>query len=224
MSKTRKHNKKNMRKKRTKNKTKKYRRVYTSKEYKSNDGMLTTVWGPPLWHYLHTMSFNYPVNPTIEDKKHYREFICSLKYVLPCGKCRKNFYKNLKDVPLNAHAMKNRANFSKWVYRLHEHINKMLNKNSGLTYDDVRERYEHFRARCTDDNKNIKLNGGKTGKTGKSKKTKKTKTKRKTKKHKEDGCVEPLYGKKSKCVLNIVPKETKVPSLTVDKKCIKKRN
>ena len=45
------------------------------------------------------------------------------------------------------------------------------------------------------------------------------------KKHKkEDGCVEPLYGKKSKCVLNIVPKETRVPTLTVDKQCIKKRN
>lgn len=108
----------------------------------------------------------------------------------------------------------------------------MLNKNSGLTYNDIRERYEHFRARCTDDktsdqpikkiNKstNFKLKGGKNGKKGKNRKTKKNK---KTKKNMEDGCVEPLYGKKSKCVLNIVPKETKVPSLTVDKKCIKKR-
>ncbi len=201
--KSRKHNKKNKY-----NKTKK---VYTKKEYKSNDGMLTTVWGPPLWHYLHTMSFNYPVNPTKDDKRYYKQFICSLKYVLPCGKCRKNFFNNLKDVPLNNHALKNRENFSKWVFRLHEHINKMLNKNSGLTYDDVRERYEHFRARCTDDKK--------------SNKTKKNKTKKNIKKHKkEDGCVEPLYGKKSKCILNIVPKETRVPTLSVDKQCIKKRN
>ena len=42
--------------------------------------------------------------------------------------------------------MKNRETFSKYVYNLHEHINKMLKKKSNLTYDDVRVRYEHFRA------------------------------------------------------------------------------
>ena len=31
--------------------------------------MLTTVWGPSLWHSLHTMSFNYPVKPTVKIKK-----------------------------------------------------------------------------------------------------------------------------------------------------------
>ena len=34
--------------------------------------MLTSVWGPSLWQYLHTMSFNYPVKPTKEDKKNYK--------------------------------------------------------------------------------------------------------------------------------------------------------
>ena len=42
---------------------------YTKKDYKSGDGMLTTVWGPSLWHYLHTMSFNYPNQPTKKDKE-----------------------------------------------------------------------------------------------------------------------------------------------------------
>ena len=50
------------------NKTQK--RVFKKKEYASGDGMMTTIWGPSLWHYLHTMSFNYPVNPTPDDKKH----------------------------------------------------------------------------------------------------------------------------------------------------------
>ena len=35
--------------------------------------MVTSIWGPPMWHYLHTMSFNYPVNPTQDDKKHFPE-------------------------------------------------------------------------------------------------------------------------------------------------------
>ena len=52
----------------------KTRKVYTKKDYNSGDGMLTSVWGPSLWHYLHTMSFNYPVNPTKKEKNPIYEF------------------------------------------------------------------------------------------------------------------------------------------------------
>ena len=69
-------------------------RVFSDSEYNSNDGMLTSVWGPSMWHYLHTMSFNYPVNPTTDDKHRYRDFILSLRWTLPCGKCRKNLQMN----------------------------------------------------------------------------------------------------------------------------------
>jgi hypothetical protein len=72
---------------------------YTKKHFYSGDGMLTYIWGPPMWHYLHTMSFNYPVHPTMEDKKHYRNFILELQYVLPCGKCRDNLKNNFKKMP-----------------------------------------------------------------------------------------------------------------------------
>ena len=49
---------------------------------------------------------------------------------------------------------------------------------------------------------------------------------RKTRKKKgknETGCSEPLYGKKSKCVLKIVPKNKKVPTFQMDDRCKKKR-
>lgn len=39
----------------------------------------------------------------------------------------------------------------------------------------------------------------------------------------EKGCTEPLYGKKSKCVINIVPQEEKTETFKIDKKCIKTR-
>jgi len=48
--------------------------IFSDEDYKSGDGMLTSVWGPPLWHTLHTISFNYPINPTSEQKKQYFEF------------------------------------------------------------------------------------------------------------------------------------------------------
>ena len=139
--------------------------VYSHDDYNSNDGMLTTVWGPSMWHCLHTISFNYPVHPTPEDKIHYRDFILNLENVLPCGKCRKNLKKNFKKLPLEEKDMESRETFSRYIYNLHEVINKMLKKKSGLSYEDVRERYEHFRARCSKPMKSLKKCTKKTGKT-----------------------------------------------------------
>ena len=199
--------KKTLRKKKVINKTRK-KRVFSKKDYSANDGFLTTVWGPPLWHSLHTISFNYPVNPTQEDKKHYRDFIISLQYVLPCKYCRINLTKNFKAMPLTMECMKDRESFSRYIYDLHEFINKMLGKKSGLSYCDVRERYEHFRARCTQDKPKI-FNFDKL--TEKEKK-------------KEKGCTEPLYGKKSKCIIKIVPQEEKIDTFQMDSKCLKKKD
>ena len=64
---------------------------FTNHEYNSKDGMMTSIWGPPLWHFLHTMSFNYPINPSFEDQHNYRQFITNLRYILPCKYCRDNF-------------------------------------------------------------------------------------------------------------------------------------
>ena len=188
----------------THNKTKK--RTFTKNDYKSGDGMLVSVWGAPQWHFLHTMSFNYPVNPTPADKKHYRDYILNLQYVLPCKYCRMNLTNNFKKKPLQMCHMASRDTFSRYIYDLHETVNKMLHKKSNLSFCEVRERYEHFRSRCTEEKPKVFT-------------FKKTTTRRK----KEKGCTEPLYGKKSKCVINIVPQEDKRATFQMDKKCIKTR-
>ena len=97
--------------------------------------------------------------------------------------------------------MKSRDAFSRYVYDLHEVVNTMLKKKSGLSYEDIRERYEHFRARCTESVKEYD---------------------KRIKKEIETGCLEPLYGKKSKCILKIIPDEEKCESIQIDDKCIKK--
>ena len=185
------------------NSLKRIKRVFSKEDYNSGDGMLTSVWGPPMWHFLHTMSFNYPVNPTAEDKKNYSDFVYNLRYVLPCKYCRINLTSNLKANPLLDCHLKSREAFSKFIYRLHEIVNKRLGKKSGLSYCDVQERYEHFRSRCTKNDPPPKLFDFSK------------------KKDKEKGCTEPLYGHKAKCVLHIVPQTTDVPSLRVDDKCVK---
>jgi hypothetical protein len=188
----------------------KSKRVYSKKEYNSGDGMVTATWGPSMWHYLHTMSFNYPVEPSASDKKHYKDFIVNLQYVLPCKYCRMNLTKNLKQLPITEEVMKTRSSFSRYVYDLHELINTLLNKRSNLTYSEVRETYEHFRSRCTDDMPKL-FNDVDIKNIDSKKETK------------EKGCTEPLYGKKSKCVIKIVPQDKKIKTFQVDKKCIKTR-
>jgi len=170
--------------------------IFSDEDYKSGDGMLTSVWGPPLWHTLHTISFNYPINPTSEQKKHYFDFYNNLQNVLPCRYCRENLAKNLKELPLSIDTFKNRDSLSRYVYNLHELINKMLGKTSGLSYEDVRDRYEHFRSRCIAAKPTSTI---------------------------EKGCTEPLYGIKSKCVLNIVPKDGRIKSFNMDPKCVLKK-
>lgn len=192
------------------------KRTFKKREYSSGDGMLTAIWGPGLWHFLHTMSFNYPVKPSVEDKKNYRAFVLNLRNVLPCKYCRQNLKRNLKANPLTMADMANRDKFSRFIYKLHETINKLLGKTSGLSYCDVRERYEHFRSRCTLDEKpkmfDLRKEKSKTLKKGKGKG-----------KILEKGCTEPLYGKKAKCIIKIVPEEEKCKTLQIDKKCIKTR-
>jgi hypothetical protein len=134
------------------------------------------------------MSFNYPVNPTAHNKKKYSEFIRNLVYLLPCKFCRINLKKNLNTLPITREVMKNRDTFSKYVYDLHKLINKMLCKRAKTPgYKSVQNKYEQFRSRCTkkeSDKNTIKRNN-------------------KTRK-KERGCIDPLHGKKSKCIIKIV--------------------
>ena len=191
-----------------KKKNKKTKRKFSNSELNSGDGMLTTVWGPSLWHYLHILSFNFPVKPTNIQKKKHLEFIKNLQYTLPCKYCRINLRKNFKILKPNKNIVESRETFSRYVYNLHELINSMLNKKSNLTYNDVRQRYEHFRARCT--KKNIK------DKIFKNKVIKKTVKK-------EKGCTTPYYGKKSKCIIKIVPQENKCNTFQMDNKCMRSK-
>lgn len=178
--------------------------------FSSGEGMMTAVWGPALWHYLHTMSFNYPVRPSTTDKKNYAAFIKQLRHVLPCKYCRINLAKNFKTKPLTAACLANRDAFSRYVYALHELVNKMLLKPPGPSYERVRDDYEKLRSKCSPAQKSAELSPHKGTRKNRSRST----TTRRimitpadasgTNPKKESGCVTPLNGVKKKCVIKIV--------------------
>jgi len=175
--------------------------MFNKTDYKSSNGMQSYVFGPPLWHTLHIISFNYPVNPTADDKKSYTNFLMSLEHVLPCKYCRVNFKKNLKNSGFSPAVMESRDTFSKYIYKLHNCINDMLGKNIVISYNEVRSRYEHFRSRCSESEEKEQI------------------IKQQLENKKESGCNDSLYGKKSKTVIRIVPKESKVKNFKMDPRC-----
>lgn len=170
---------------------------FTKEEYESNDGMVTKMWGPICWSFLHIISFNYPVYPTDIDKINYQNYLEALGKVLPCKYCRDNYKKNLEKTGFGPDIFTNRDTLSRYIYKLHNEVNKMLKKPKYLTYNNIRDRYENFRAHCVDGVPIIPKHDGK-----------------------EKGCVKPLNGIKSKCVINIIPATVKGDSFKMDPKCI----
>jgi len=91
--------------------------------------MESSVWGPPAWIFLHSVTLNYPENPTISDKKEYKSFFNSLSHILPCSVCRINYKQNLAKHPIDnyLHSKKKMVN---WLILIHNEVNRECGKKS----------------------------------------------------------------------------------------------
>lgn len=101
-------------------------------------GYNQNTWGPACWFMLHSATFNYPINPTLEDKKNYYNFFTSLKNILPCGYCRKNYERNLVENPIKLNCRKDLAC---WLIDLHNEVNGKEGKRH-YSYEEVLRIYE----------------------------------------------------------------------------------
>ena len=103
--------------------------------------MNQNIWGPHMWFVLHTITFNYPINPKEDIIKYHSDFLYSLQYVLPCGVCRKHYKRHIKENPPEK-ALENRDNFIKWMIDLHNEVNGETGKKNTYTYQEIISRYE----------------------------------------------------------------------------------
>ena len=166
---------------------------FSSDDYNSNDGFSGEIWGSCMWFLLHIISFNYPCKPLKKHKMYYYSFFKILPKILPCGICRDHLEETYKKKPLSINIFKNRKTLSKYVYQLHDEVNKQLNKTKSMSYKDVSNFYENLRSRCLISSKNS---------------------------NKLD-CDTPSYkGIKSKCIIKIVPRDKICDTLSIDNKCI----
>ena len=115
--------------------------------YSALNGFSPRLFGPPTWELLHMVSFNYPMYPTESDKSNYKQFICSLRHVIPCKKCRSSFSTHLDESQLDD-ALRSRDSFSRFMYDLHNKVNHTV--TNPLRYNDVKKKYESLRERNND--------------------------------------------------------------------------
>jgi hypothetical protein len=106
--------------------------------------MQTSKWGPSAWNYLHTLTFNYPENPSNENKKYYYELFNNLQFTLPCKYCRESYSIFFKYIKINDY-LNDRMGITYWLYTIHNIINLKLNKQK-VKFIDVVEFYEKTRA------------------------------------------------------------------------------
>lgn len=183
-------------------------KMFTKSDFQSEQGMQTAIWGPPLWMTIHTISFNYPVQPTDAQKRAYARWLMATGAILPCRYCRENFKSNLCAAgwrhgvpPAKQPALASRDSFSRFCHKLHHIVNRMLGKPSDRpTFEEVRETYEGFRARCLTANEKRRATT-------------------------ELGCTEAQHRarRKARCVLRVVPREARTPGLAVHRSCCAER-
>jgi hypothetical protein len=109
--------------------------------------MNVNEWGPGGWIFLHTTTFNYPLNPEESDKVKYTNFFNSIKTILPCKYCRQSFEVYMKYIPLEEF-LESREAITYWLYRLHNLVNEKVFKKK-YSFDHVVRRYEKIRAGCS---------------------------------------------------------------------------
>jgi hypothetical protein len=142
-------------------------------------GMQTRVWGPAGWLFLHCIAQNYPHKPDQDKKISYFNFFNLVGQVLPCRYCRESYQDFIKEegTCLNMDVLESRETLSKWLYTIHNKVNKKLGVSEVPSFKEVWDRYESFRSKCTKSPEVVK----------------------KIKK----GCTDPLKGFKKECIIQI---------------------
>jgi hypothetical protein len=102
-----------------------------------SEGLFTTIWGPAQWQSLHNITFNYPYNPTSDDKKKYYDYFIALGNVLPCCTCRDhyNHYIRNGETKLTDRVLSSRDTLTRWMFDLHKSVCNRLGFDYDITYE-----------------------------------------------------------------------------------------
>lgn len=87
----------------------------------------SSIWGPPMWFFLHTSAMNYPIYPNAVTKKKYYDFFQNLYLFIPVESMGSHFSKLMNEYPITPY-LDNRESLTRWVWFIHNKINEKLEK------------------------------------------------------------------------------------------------
>ena len=122
----------------------------------ANNGMMTKVWGPPGWFFLHTVSFGFPVDPETFDtenelapgttRNNYKNFFLNVGNILPCRFCRESYLKFVQELPPDVYS---RDTLVEWLWKIHNKVNdKLEDTYTDASLEQIKVKYERYRAKC----------------------------------------------------------------------------
>ena len=98
------------------------------------------IWGSHAWLFLHTVTLNYPDEPTRFDKENYKQFFESLGHVIPCEVCKNHYKQNIRKYPIQ---LDSKESLTKWLHKIHNLVNIKNNKDE-FTYDNFIKKYSEL--------------------------------------------------------------------------------
>jgi hypothetical protein len=101
------------------------------------------VWGPHYWFVLHTIALTYPQKPNETVKKKYYDFIQNLPLFIPIENMG-NFFSNLLDTYPVTPYLDSRESFIKWMYFIHNRVNKELDSKQISLSESLEEYYKNY--------------------------------------------------------------------------------
>jgi hypothetical protein len=108
------------------------------------------TWGPPLWKLLHGITEalgNQSVAMLATDEAHEIVFLLrDVEKIMPCQLCKNHYHKYRKDHPIEEidrlRGPMLREGVRKWLFDLHEEVNRDRGVESGITLEQIPDLYK----------------------------------------------------------------------------------
>lgn len=103
------------------------------------------IWGPHYWFFMHTLAMCYPNYPNDVTKKKYYDFIQNIPMFIPIEEIASYFSKLLDEYPVQPY-LDNRESFIRWMWFIHNKINKKLEKPEISLNEFYLKYYEEYKS------------------------------------------------------------------------------
>lgn len=102
---------------------------------------MTSIWGPLGWITLHSVATLYPENPTQAERDLVSSWLEMFRDTITCAHCKSHFGTVLQTYQkLFPNMMASRQEFAMFTFRVHNAVNRRLNKPVQMTLGECMEK------------------------------------------------------------------------------------